>query len=223
MEALLHVANFVVSLVVITVLFAMIYKILPNVEIEWRDVWVGAAITALLFAIGKFVIGLYIGKSDVASSFGSAGPFVVIMLWIFYSTQIFLLGAEFTALQAGHNSPEKARARLEAFEAAGATPKPTPQRSPAPVAHEVTHVTAARETTAFAQTRGFLRDPYHKAAITAVAGLIGGIALALLMPDRSRSGPSAARREAAKLAADMRNTLEKWRALASDAWRRHVR
>lgn len=74
----------------------MIYKALPNVAIDWKDVWIGAAITALLFDIGKVLIGLYIGKSSVASSFGAAGPFVVLMLWIYYSTQIFLLGAEFT-------------------------------------------------------------------------------------------------------------------------------
>jgi membrane protein len=94
---LLEAINFFASLAVITVLFAMIYKILPNVTIGWRDVWVGAAITALLFTVGKLLIGLYIGKSSVASSFGAAGPFVVILVWIYYSTQIFLLGAEFTA------------------------------------------------------------------------------------------------------------------------------
>ena len=74
----------------------MIYKVLPNIDIEWNNVWVGAAITALLFEIGKFLIGLYLGKSSVGESFGAAGPFVVLMLWIYYSTQIFLLGAEFT-------------------------------------------------------------------------------------------------------------------------------
>lgn len=68
----------------------MIYKVLPNVEIAWEDVWIAAAITALLFEIGKVLIGLYVGKSSVASSFGAAGPFVVLMLWIYYSTQIFL-------------------------------------------------------------------------------------------------------------------------------------
>ena len=90
MEAVLQVANFVVSFGVITLLFAMIYKILPNIQIEWKDVWVGAAITALLFALGKSLIGLYIGKSSVSTSFGGAGPFVVMMVWIYYSTQIFL-------------------------------------------------------------------------------------------------------------------------------------
>ena len=95
-EFLLQAITFLGSFAVITVLFAMIYKVLPNVEVAWEDVWIGAAITALLFDIGKLLIGLYIGKSSVASSFGAAGPFVVLMLWIYYSTQIFLLGAEFT-------------------------------------------------------------------------------------------------------------------------------
>jgi membrane protein len=95
-ELLLQAITFLGSFAVITVLFAMIYKVLPNVKIAWEDVLIGAAITALLFDIGKLLIGLYIGKRSVASSFGAAGPFVVLMLWIYYSTQIFLLGAEFT-------------------------------------------------------------------------------------------------------------------------------
>lgn len=95
MEILLQAINFALSLAVITLLFAMIYKVLPNVHTAWSDVWVGAGITALLFAVGKELIGLYIAKTSVASSFGAAGPFVIIMLWIYYSTQIFLFGAEF--------------------------------------------------------------------------------------------------------------------------------
>ena len=111
---LLEAINFGLSLVVITVLFAMIYKILPNVHIAWGDVWVGAAITALLFAVGKELIGLYIGKSSVASSFGAAGPFVVIMLWIYYSTQIFLFGAEFAYVYAYRDDPASSPARSDA-------------------------------------------------------------------------------------------------------------
>jgi membrane protein len=72
------------------------YKILPRAKIGWRDVWIGAAVTALLFTIGKFGLGFYIGGSDVASSFGAAGSFVIVLLWVYYSAQIFLLGAEFT-------------------------------------------------------------------------------------------------------------------------------
>ncbi|MGH8727440.1 MAG: YihY/virulence factor BrkB family protein, partial [Burkholderiales bacterium] len=95
-EALLQVVNLVVSLAIITGLFAMIYKILPSVKISWHDVWIGATVTAILFTIGKFLIGLYLGKSGVTSGFGAAGSLVVLLVWVYYSSQIFLLGAEFT-------------------------------------------------------------------------------------------------------------------------------
>ena len=88
--------NFIVSFVVVTGLFAMIYKILPSEKIDWGDVWIGAAVTSLLFAIGKFLIGLYIGRSALASGFGAAGTFVVVIVWVYYSSLVFLLGAEFT-------------------------------------------------------------------------------------------------------------------------------
>jgi membrane protein len=88
--------NVIVSLAVVTLLFAMIYKMLPDVKLEWRDVWVGAIVTAALFTIGKFLIGLYLGTSTTASSYGAAGSVVVLLLWVYYSAQIVLLGAEFT-------------------------------------------------------------------------------------------------------------------------------
>ena len=88
--------NVVLSLGVITLLFAMIYKTLPDVRLEWRDVWAGAIVTAALFTIGKYVIGLYLGHSATASTYGAAGSVVVLLLWINYSSQIVLLGAEFT-------------------------------------------------------------------------------------------------------------------------------
>jgi len=99
-EAVLHVVNFVVSLAVITALFAMIFKLLPDAKVAWKDVWVGAALTAILFTIGKFLIGLYLGKSNVASAYGAAGSLVLILVWVYYSTQILLFGAEFTAVYA---------------------------------------------------------------------------------------------------------------------------
>jgi membrane protein len=100
MEVLLHILNLVISFGIITLLFAMIYKFLPDVDIEWRDVWIGAAFTALLFTIGKFAIGMYLGRSGVASAYGAAGSLVVILLWVFYSAQILLFGAEFTQVYA---------------------------------------------------------------------------------------------------------------------------
>jgi membrane protein len=93
---LLEVLNFIASFAITMGLFALIYKLLPRADIAWHDVWIGAAVTALLFAIGKFLIGLYIGRSGIASGFGAAGSFVVLLVWVYYSTQIFLLGAEFT-------------------------------------------------------------------------------------------------------------------------------
>ena len=93
---LAQILNVVVSFGLVTVMFAMIYKVIPRVKIAWRDVWVGAALTALLFTVGKILIGVYIGRSGVASPFGAAGALVVLLLWVYYSAQIFLLGAEFT-------------------------------------------------------------------------------------------------------------------------------
>jgi membrane protein len=84
------------SFLVITVVFAMIYKIIPRVRIDWKDVWVGATATSLLFTVGKFLIGVYIGRSGIASGFGAAASLIVVLVWVYYSAQIFLLGAEFT-------------------------------------------------------------------------------------------------------------------------------
>jgi membrane protein len=95
-ESAAHLIDIGVTFVLVTVLFALIYKLIPRVRIAWRDVWVGAAVTSGLFAVGKFLIGLYLGKSSVASAFGAAGSLVVMMVWVYYSAQIFLLGAEFT-------------------------------------------------------------------------------------------------------------------------------
>jgi membrane protein len=95
-ELLLEAANLLVSFGLITVIFALIYKIMPRVKVEWRDVWVGAAVTSLLFGIGKLLIGLYVGKSSITSGFGAAGSLAVLLVWVYYSAQIFLLGAEFT-------------------------------------------------------------------------------------------------------------------------------
>jgi membrane protein len=101
-KSLLSLVNFVVSFVLISALFATIYKVLPDRPIEWRDVLVGAVGTTVLFEIGKSLIGLYIGSSSVASSFGAAGALIVILLWIYYTAQIFLFGAEFTKVCAIH-------------------------------------------------------------------------------------------------------------------------
>ncbi|QHJ00061.1 YihY family inner membrane protein [Xylophilus rhododendri] len=92
----LQLLNLCISLGITTVLFAMIYKLMPQARIAWRDVWVGAGVTAVLFEVGKLLIGLYVGKTSVASSYAAAGSVIVLLVWVYYSAQIFLLGAEFT-------------------------------------------------------------------------------------------------------------------------------
>jgi membrane protein len=94
--ASLSMLSSLISFSVIACLFAVIYKMLPNVMLSWRDVWIGAVVTAALFSLGKYAIGLYLGNSVVASSFGAAGSVIALLLWVYYSAQIFFLGAEFT-------------------------------------------------------------------------------------------------------------------------------
>ena len=100
LELVWQAVNFAVSFIIITGLFALIFKLLPRVQVAWGDVLFGAVFTALLFNVGKFLIGLYIGKTGVVSGFGAAGTVIAMVLWVYYSAQIFLLGAEFTWLYA---------------------------------------------------------------------------------------------------------------------------
>ena len=100
MEALIQILNSILSLAVITLLFGMMFKILPDANIAWRDVWIGAFITALLFTLGKFALGFYLGRSGVGSSYGAAGSLIVLLLWVYYSSQIVFFGAEFTQVYA---------------------------------------------------------------------------------------------------------------------------
>ena len=95
-----HAFDLLFSFVLITALFGMIYKFLPDVRIEWRDVWIGAALTSVLFTVGKFLIGLYLGHSGVSSTYGAAGSLITVLLWVYYSSLIFFLGAEFTQVYA---------------------------------------------------------------------------------------------------------------------------
>lgn len=99
-EFLVTLLNLVISLVVITAMFALLYKFLPKIKLEWRDVIIGAALTSVLFTVGRFLLGWYLGRSGTASAYGAAGSFVLILLWIYYSAQIVLFGAEFTQVYA---------------------------------------------------------------------------------------------------------------------------
>lgn len=115
-----------IALAVTAMLVALIFKILPSAKVRWRDVWVGASATALLFLVGKYLVGVYIGKTGVASAFGAAGSLVVLLIWVYYSAQIVLLGAEFTRLYANRFGA-KVRPRRESVLAGPAVdPAPLP-------------------------------------------------------------------------------------------------
>lgn len=94
--AIASISNAVAGFALVTAMFALIYKVMPRAQVQWRDVWTGAIFTALLFSLGKALIGAYIGSSGIVSGFGAAGSLVVVLLWVYYSAQIFLMGAEFT-------------------------------------------------------------------------------------------------------------------------------
>ena len=100
LDSLWQLVNFALSLGILTLLFALMYKYVPDVEISWGDVWFGAAITSLLFTIGKFALGLYLGNSGFASTYGAAGSVIIILAWVYYSAQILFFGAEFTQVYA---------------------------------------------------------------------------------------------------------------------------
>ena len=122
-EALWQVVQLIVSLGIVALLFALIFRFLPDVHPAWRDVWFGAIFTAVLFVAGKFALGLYLGKSAVGSSYGAAGSLVVLLLWVYYSAQILFFGAEFTQVYARtHGSMAEAKEKA----AAAARPAPTP-------------------------------------------------------------------------------------------------
>jgi membrane protein len=108
-EAVLQMANTTLSLGIATALFALMFKLMPRERIAWRDVWMGAVVTAILFEVGKLLIGLYIGKSSLSSSYAAAGSLVVLLVWVYYSAQIFLLGAEFTWVYAHAHGSRRLR------------------------------------------------------------------------------------------------------------------
>lgn len=122
-ESLLLALNFVVSMAILTALFAMIYKFMPSARIGWRDVWIGALVTAVLFEIGKFAIGLYLGKSSVTESFAAAGSLVLLLAWVYYAAQVFLLGAEFTKVHADAHGSRSGERAVKATQVAAAESK----------------------------------------------------------------------------------------------------
>lgn len=129
-ESVLHLINLAVSLLVGTILFAAIYRFLPDRKIAWRDLWVGAFVTAILFDVGKLLIGLYLGKASVGSAYGAAGSLVIVLVWVYYSAQVFLFGAEFThvyALRCGTASREQPHDAPASVETAVPPPAAAPE------------------------------------------------------------------------------------------------
>ncbi|WP_158044304.1 YihY/virulence factor BrkB family protein [Skermanella pratensis] len=120
LDLMMQATNLVISLAVVTTLFAMIYKMLPDTRIPWRDVWFGSFITAVMFSIGKLLISLYLGSSNIASAYGAAGALVIVLMWVYYSAQIFLFGAEITwAFSLTHGSRARGHAQPAAEGRAG--------------------------------------------------------------------------------------------------------
>jgi membrane protein len=205
-EALLQVLNFAVSLGVATLLFAMIYKLMPSTRIAWRDVWVGAITTAVLFEAGKFLIGLYIGKSSMTETFAAAGSLVILIAWVYYAAQIFLLGAEFTKVYAQEHGSYSGQVAMEATQATAITGVPTDSATTAGAAAAASSVEPAPpDAVALPRPSGVVRlednravlrsedvqqdvvesrawwdKPGREAAMAGGAAVAGGVAVALL-------------------------------------------
>ncbi len=112
-EFMLHAGELLISMIVVTFMFAAIYKYVPSVRLEWRDVIIGAAVTALLFIIGKQLIAIYLGKVSVSSTYGAAGSLVAVLIWVYYSAQVFFMGAEFTKIYARRHGSHQQGVVLE--------------------------------------------------------------------------------------------------------------
>lgn len=152
-EILAQGVTFVFALIVTTVAFALIYKLMPRVKVRWHDVWIGAFVMAVMFSLGRFLIGLYIGKSGIASGFGAAGSLVIIFVWVYYSAQIFLMGAEFTWIYAKtfgsmKDLPETTDA-ADKYETAGIPSRQIPRPS-APVRGKQANATVTSPNSAWA-------------------------------------------------------------------------
>jgi membrane protein len=179
-EVVAQMLNFVVGFVLTTGVFAMIYKIMPRVSVQWHDVWLGAVVTSLLFTIGRFLIGLYIGKSGIASGFGAAGSLIVVFIWVYYSAQIFLIGAEFTWIYATKFGSMRELVSAPAVKTVAAIPNAEEQPAAAP----------ALAGPGPAGPAGVAGQP--KAVASAVAGfglgVAAGVAASLALPRLTRRG-----------------------------------
>ena len=179
-EAIGRAINMIVGFGITTTIFAMIYKLMPRAKIDWHDVWVGALVTAVLFTLGKFLISLYIGRSAVASSFGAAGSLVVVMIWVYYSAQIFLLGAEFTWVYAHSHGSRQGEKRPGAPVDEMDQPKPMP----APARAVIAEVAPTPMPMAFEMHQDPVPIHKRKPLYTfGAAAALGAIAAFLLRPE----------------------------------------
>jgi membrane protein len=128
----LHLANLLVSFLIISLLFALIYRLLPDVRLGWRDVFLGALVTSALFSAGKTLIGIYLGRTGAASAYGAAGSLVMLTSWVYYSSLIFLLGAEFTHVHSCDRRGARPRPEPGAMPTAAAGPRATSSEAPRP-------------------------------------------------------------------------------------------
>ena len=200
--ALLYVINLVFSVGFTTVLFAMIFKLMPQAQVSWRDVWVGAGVTAVLFEIGKTLISLYIGKSSVTSSFAAAGSLVVLLIWVYYSAQIFLLGAEFTWVyanahgsRAGNKNNRSALTAPESGQEDGGTKTPTLVAVASETGIDISPASQSFTSPAVASDEASTLRPYSSTghatikqrAIVYAGSLAALMALRLLLTQKARS------------------------------------
>ena len=177
LEAFAQALNLLIGFGLTTTIFALIYKLMPRARIEWHDVWVGAAVTALLFTLGKFLISVYIGRSAVASSFGAAGSLVVVMIWVYYSAQIFLLGAEFTWVYAHSHGSRRGEKRPGAPVDAMDAPKPAPATAPAAVPVRLAPAPMPALHMSEAEVPVLKRKPLYTFGAAAALGALIGVLL----------------------------------------------
>lgn len=175
-EVLAQIIDTVVGFLMTTAVFALIYKLMPRVKVSWGDVWIGAAVTALLFTVGRFLISLYIGTTGVASGFGAAGSVAVIFVWVYYSAQIFLVGAEFTWVYAQRFGSRRDHAEPTPEDARIAPPIPERSTAGAPaIAAAVPHFESGPET----KPRSY-RQRQSAVLVPALAGAVMGAAVVLI-------------------------------------------
>ena len=183
-ELVAHAADILVNFGVLTVVFGAIYKLMPSAYIQWRDVWVGGFVTALLFVIGKFLIGLYLGKGDVGASFGAFGSIVIVMVWVYYSAQIFLLGAEFTWAYA-HARGSRRGEPLQKGNLAEAG-RPVAAHAPAPTAAQSRAVPLVERRRTWDSQNALVYALQRKGlfGVTVAAAFLGGALLRSLIVNR---------------------------------------